>query len=179
MLNLINKFAAFLAIGVIGYLIYSASGQPASNLADKKEKDSLEVTKKMLYPVFIKPQSHSSGINRDPFEAGNDGYDGGQSIDYISSGSDEMKSSGELRGIIMDENGRKMALIGDKVYSVGSKVSLPDSEELWQIDSIDKESVVLGCNGQIKVLRIINTQPDFKDLDLNPQIKQQEKEQAE
>ena len=179
MLNLINKFAVFFAIGVIGYLMYGALSGSASSLAEKKEKVASEITKKMLYPVFIKPQANASGINRDPFETGNDSYDNSQYADYLSSSDEQTKSSGELRGILMEEDGRNMAYIGNQVYGVGSKIILPDSEQLWQIDSIDKESVVLGCNGQMKILRILNKPADFNNLGLNPQDERQEKEREQ
>ncbi len=179
MLNLINKFAVFFAIGVIGYLMYGALSGSASSLADKKEKAASEVTKKLLYPVFIKSQAHASGINRDPFETGNESYDSSRYADYLSSSDEQTKSSGELRGILMEEDGRNMAFIGNEVYGVGSKIVLPDSEQLWQIDSIDKESVILGCNGQMKILRIPNKTVDFNNLDLNMQNESQEKERAQ
>ncbi len=180
MLDKLNKFASFIAIGVIGYLTYSALSEPSSNLIEQKSKDPVEITKKMLSPVLIQPQADTSWINRDPFETGKENYTGSsQYVDVNSSLVDEAKSSGELMGILTDDDGHALAFIGGKIYSAGSQVQLPDSPELWQIDSIEDESVLLRCNGQETVLRIINKLPDYNDTGTVLQSELQAKEQRQ
>ena len=72
MLHLINKFAPYIAIGVIGCLAYSSFETTGVSLAGE-EKEVPSISAKLLSPKFIEPVNHASPANRDPFVIGTDG----------------------------------------------------------------------------------------------------------
>jgi hypothetical protein len=60
------KFAPLAALGLLGYLIYTAVDAGEISLSQTKEQPT--VTKAMLHPALVTPQSHASPVGRDPFE---------------------------------------------------------------------------------------------------------------
>jgi hypothetical protein len=167
MLKMLNKFVSFLAIGIIGYLTYSSLNEPASSKAEEG-KALPNITKKMLSPVFVEPQAYASPANRDPFTSSWDKYI--NSAAAMSRSKGNSAPSGEtvdfpqkLMGIIGDANGQRLASIGGEVYGVGSSVTLEDSNEIWQVISIESESVILTRNGQRAVLKIADNNNDSND----------------
>lgn len=60
------KFAPLLALGLIGYLTYSATDVGEAAVTQGKQPPSL--TKAMLHPELVTPQNHASPAGRDPFE---------------------------------------------------------------------------------------------------------------
>ncbi len=166
MINILNKFALFIAIGIIGYLAYSSLKEPASSLAGES-KEIPVVTKKMFIPVFVTPENRSSPVSRDPFNVGGDsnvspldslagkkvGADNGTNADF----------PGKLMGIISGADRQQLALIGGEIYGVGSSIKLPNSNETWRVDAINEESVLLTCNEMRTVLKISNGYSDPND----------------
>lgn len=59
MMNIMNKSALFIAIGIIGYLMHSVLNLPASAPAGEG-KEIPAITGKMLNPAFLEPQAHAS-----------------------------------------------------------------------------------------------------------------------
>jgi hypothetical protein len=60
------KFAPLAALGLLGYLIYTAVDAGEISLSQNKGQPT--VTKAMLHPELVTPQSHASPVGRDPFE---------------------------------------------------------------------------------------------------------------
>jgi hypothetical protein len=185
MLTILNKYVLFVAIGVIAYLTYSGLSEPVSALVKEESNEIPILPKQMLNPVFIEPEPHASPVDRNPFIVG--GADGFDSTDrtaeqQVSDGpaADSRENrdfSGELMGIIIGNDGQRLALIGGEIYSVGSFVSLSDSDKLWQIYSIKDESIVAVSNGQQTVLKISNICTDYNDLnDVDTDITKAEKQ---
>ena len=162
MLNLLNKFAPFLAIGVIGYLAYSSFEKTGLSLAGE-EREVPVISGKLLSPQFIEPANHASPANRDPFVIGKEGLSS-SSIFYGTEGS-KINNSGDdkivnfperLMGIFTGSDGQSMAMIGTEVYSIGSPVVTADSNQPWRVNLIGEDRVILTCNGVKAVLKISN-----------------------
>jgi hypothetical protein len=167
MLKMLNKFVSFLAIGIIVYLTYSSLNEPASSKAEEG-KALPNITKKMLSPAFIEPKAFASPADRNPFVASWDKYI--NSAAAMSRLKGDSSPSGEtvnfpqkLMGILSDANGQSLAMIGSEVYGVGSSVKLPDSNEIWQVNSIENESVILTRNGLRAVIKIADNYNDSND----------------
>jgi len=186
MLKILNKFAAFIAIGIIGYLTYSSLNEPASSMAGES-KELPVITKKMLNPVFLEPQQHASPADRDPFDVNWDRYfkdsDSNEMGKLVSgpaggpvSDSNNVRFPDELMGILTGADGQGLALIGSEVYGVGSSVKQSGSDRLWQVSAIEDESVTLTCNGQRIVLKISGACTDYNDVQENITQTEEQKE---
>jgi hypothetical protein len=182
MLKILSRFAAFVVIGIVGYLTYSSLSEPASSLAGVG-KEIPAVTKKMLNPVFLEPQEHASPADRDPFDASWDRYfdlSASDEVKKISSGSvsdgNNVHFPDELMGILTGADGQRLALIGSEVYGVGSLVKQSGSDRSWQISSIEDESVILTCNELRTVLKISDVYSDYNDVQKNISEAQEQKE---
>lgn len=161
MIQMLNKFAVFIVIGCIGYLTYSSlSGAASKTAAEGKELPV--VTKKMLNPVYVEPQKHASPIERDPFDVDWDRYitlaaseEKENTAGPVADGNN-IRFPDELMGIITGTDGKQLALIGKEVYGIGAMIKQTDSNRVWQVTAIRNESVVLTCNGQQTVLKILD-----------------------
>ena len=60
------KIAPFVALGVMGYLVYSLLDVEAAPASGGKEPPS--IPKSMLQPSLVVAQNHASPAGRDPFE---------------------------------------------------------------------------------------------------------------
>ncbi|MFA5293672.1 MAG: hypothetical protein WC496_11665 [Phycisphaerae bacterium] len=161
---MLNRFAVFIIIGVIGYLAYSSLNEPVSTKA-AENKNIPVITKKMISPVLIEPENRASPIDRDPFASSWNNIS--PVVSRQVGGSDDNSKnpafSEKLMGILGGSDGQNLALIGGEVYGVDSSVNLSDSGEPWQVSSIDDESVVLTRDGIRKVLRITDNYNDTND----------------
>jgi len=164
MLEILNRFGVFIVVGVIGYLAYSTLNEPTSTKA-AESKEMPVITKKMISPVLLEPENRASPIDRDPFASSWDSMSpvvSGQLANSSDNGKNTAFSE-KLMGILSGADGQQLALIGGEVYGVGSPVKLSDSEEPWQVNSIDDESVVLTRNELQKVLKITDNSNDSDD----------------
>ncbi|OHB58572.1 MAG: hypothetical protein A2173_07305 [Planctomycetes bacterium RBG_13_44_8b] len=166
MLTLLNKFVFFIAVGVIAYLTYTAVSKTSLNLQDKEDAIPI-ISQEMLTPALIEPQADCSPVGRDPFvvyEADSLNASSFIAAQRVAAGGDDEDSAGQLMGIIIGDDGRRLALIDGQIYSVGALIKMPDSDELWQIYSIDDKSVVLTSNGKQTVLKILDIYADYDDF---------------
>lgn len=173
MLKILDKFALFIVIGVVGYLTYSSLSEPASSPAGGG-KEVPVITKKMLNPVFIEPQDRASPVSRDPFNLEGDRYSGLSASAEVKESASGTAADGnnvhfpdELMGILTGADGQRLVLIGGEVYGVGSLVKRSDSDRLWRVSSIESESAILTCNGLRTVLKIPNFFSDYNDVQKN------------
>ena len=169
MLHLINKFAPFIAIGVIGYLAYSSFESTGLSLAGE-EKEVPSISAKLLSPKFIEPVNHASPANRDPFVIGTDSrftsayLNGTEGTNKNSGGENTVDFPERLMGIFTGSDGQSLAMIGTEVYSVGSPVVTADANQPWRVSAIGEDKVILTCNGAKAVLKISNDVNDFNDV---------------
>ena len=186
MLKILNRFATFIVIGIIGYFTYSSLNEPSSSLAGGGGgKEMPVITKKMLNPVFLEPQEHASPADRDPFNVDWDRYfdlSASAEVGKLAAGSvsdgNNVHFPDELMGILTGADGQSLALIGSEVYGVGSLVRQSGSDRLWQISSIEDESVILTCNGLRTVLKISSVCDDYNDVQKNISEAKERKEPA-
>lgn len=171
MLTILSKYISFIAVGVIGYLTYSALNESLSAPIDEYQQVPV-ISKKMISPVFIEPKPHTSPVGRDPFVIVEDGAlsssepsDTRQVSAGVADDREKRDFSGQLMGVVIGNDGRKLALIGGEICSVGSLVELSGSDQLWQLYAIEDQSVVLRSNKQQTILRISNICTDYNDAD--------------
>ncbi|MGA2914643.1 MAG: hypothetical protein ABSE89_01295 [Sedimentisphaerales bacterium] len=169
MMKILNKFAVFIVMGIIGYLAYSSLNGAAAKPAGES-KELPVVTEKMLEPVFLDAKDGASPAGRDPFEVSGFGYadisneaDGNENGGGIIDGNN-VHFPQKLMGILEGDDGQQLALIGGEVYDVGSFVKQPDSNAVWEVSSIENETVILTCKGLRAVLSILDSPADNKDV---------------
>jgi len=171
MMEMLNKFASFIVVGIICYLAYSSVSIAVSKPSGES-KELPAVTKKMLNPVFIEPQDNASPSGRDPFEVGGGGLAGisdstAAEGGFTGSGAvdgNNVRFPDKLMGMLSGDDGQQLALIGGEVYGVGSLVKPSDSNALWQVSSIENETVILTYNGLRAVLKIQDVEADYNDI---------------
>lgn len=166
MLTILNKFVWLIAIGVIAYLTYTALSEDSLNLVTEGEKIPV-ISKEMLNPVLIEPRAYSSPVNRDPFVIGGDSELDSSALGatrQIADSNNSADSVGKLMGIVIGDDGHRLALIDGQIHRIGSLVELADSNEPWQIDSIEDNSVILRSDGQQTILKISNIYSDYNDF---------------
>ena len=180
MLTILNRFVLFIAIGVIAYLTYSALSRDSLILDSEDEKIPI-ISQEMLTPIFIEPQAYASSVDRNPFIVANDGDLDSSAVQRVTDktvgSSNNTDSVGKLMGILIGDNGYRLALIDGQIHGVGSLVKLSDSGPLWQIYEIEDKSVILTSNGQQTVLKISNVCTDYDDSnDIGTDIMEVEKQ---
>ncbi|MBN1787221.1 MAG: hypothetical protein JW806_02370 [Sedimentisphaerales bacterium] len=156
MLEIVNRFVLFIAMGVIGYLTYTALSETAIKL-EKGAEEMPKDLKKILVPAFVESHLHNSPVNRNPFIIGKDDYFNPATSTLAKQSGKKAASKnsvGKLMGIVIGADGHRLALIDSEIRRVGSLVELPDSDALWEIQSISDKEVVLTNEGKQVVLRI-------------------------
>ena len=169
MMKMLNKFGVFIIIGVVGYLAYSAVNR-AKPAAVNQTKEIPVISKKMLSPVFIEPANHGHTARKDPFDVSWDSYfedsssATGQLDDQPGNDDNRANSQQKLMGILNGSDGQQLALIDGEVYGIGSFIRVSDSNEMWLVNSINEDSVVLTYNGLQTILRIDGDSNDNSDM---------------
>lgn len=170
MLQRLDKFAPFIVLALLGYVTYSVVQEP--NACAQEGKKPPQITKRMLTPVPITATANASPANRDPFEVAWASYrDPGKYVEPTSKPTTRPASqpttkpttapaplgppalAGRLRGVYVGGDLR-MAVIGDKLYKVGSLVEGIDPMTCWRVVAISNERVVLQFQKTRRVLRI-------------------------
>ena len=62
MLEMLDKFSIYIAIGILGYLTYTTFEKTGLDI--DVEKELPVITKKMLRPELIEPNNHASPVGR-------------------------------------------------------------------------------------------------------------------
>lgn len=175
MMKIVNKLGVFIVIGCIVYLTYTAMN--ASSLSQSQGKELPVITNKMLNPEFLEPEAHASPADRDPFDGDADsGGNNNLKTDPNSANETKMSSDAnnisfpeKLRGTLAGRDGRRLALIGSEVYGVGSQIKIGDSNSMvWQVVSIEDESVILSHNGVQEILRFSDEAKDSNEGEQKP-----------
>jgi hypothetical protein len=154
MLEMLDKFSVYIAIGILGYLTYTAFEKTGLDIDVDKELPV--ITKKMLRPELIEPNDHASPVGRDPFEVDWATYFDISEMTGIIDSTDETiverrnipPFEKRLMAILTAGDGKDAALIEGKVYEVGSLIDGTDPETCWKIDAIKKDEVIVTL-GQI------------------------------
>jgi hypothetical protein len=154
MLEMLDKFSVYIAIGILGYLTYTTFEKTGLNIDVDKELPV--ITKKMLKPELIEPKNHASPAERDPFEVDWATYFDISEMTGIINSTDETiieqrnvkPFEKRLMAILTAGDGGGAALIEGKVYEVGSLIDGTDPKTCWKVDEIKKDEVIVTL-GQI------------------------------
>jgi Tfp pilus assembly protein PilP len=136
----------------------------------------------MISPAFVEPRAYASPADRDPFSAGWDKYvdpmAATKQLPADSPVKENVNFPLKLMGVLSDANGQRLAMIGSEVYGVGSSLKVPDSNELWKVNSIESESVILTRNNLRAIVKIADDYNDSNNVTKDNSETQGQKESA-
>jgi len=170
MLQRLDKFAPYIVMALLGYVTYSVVQEPDACANEGKKPP--QITKRMLTPAPVTATANASPADRDPFEVAWASYrDPGKSVEPASQPATRPTSqpttkpttapaplgppalASRLRGVYMGGDLR-MAVIGDKLYKVGSLVGGADPKTCWRVVAIANDRVVLEFRKTRRVLKM-------------------------
>lgn len=172
MLQRLDKLAPYALVLILGYLTYTAVIQAGSGLVDQKYLP--EITSEMLAPVFIEPTAHASPIDRDPFEV--------EWSSYLKHDKEPPATTQpattqpttrpattqpttrpaeipppalpeRLSAVFLGQEFH-IAVIGQRIYKVGSTIGGSDPRKCWRIEAIADDHVVIGFGNIHRVLQV-------------------------
>ena len=187
MLEMLDKFSVYIAIGILGYLTYTTFEKTGLDIDVDKELPV--ITKKMLKPELIEPNDNASPVGRDPFEVDWATYFDISEITGIidSTGETVIKRPNvlpfdkRLMAILTARDGGGAALIEGKVYEVGSLIGGTDPSTCWKVDAIKKDEVIVTLGKISNTLKISqnSTQEEFIEYEVEEPIEPETQEEAE
>jgi len=170
MLQRLDKFAPYIVLALLAYVTYGVVQEPDACANEGKKPP--QITKRMLRPVPITATANASPAGRDPFEVAWASYrDPGKHVERTPKPTTRPTSQpttkpttapaplrppalvGRLRGVYVGGDLR-MAVIGDKLYKVGSLVAGTDPKTCWRVVAISNDRVVLEFQKTRRVLRL-------------------------
>jgi hypothetical protein len=160
MLEMLDKFSVYIAIGILGYLTYTTFEKTGLDIDVDKEMPV--ITKKMLKPELIEPNDYASPVGRDPFEVDWATYfDISEMTGIIDSANETvierrnvLPFDKKLMAILTAGNGEGAALIDGKVYEVGSLIDGTNPNTCWKVDAIKKNEVIVTLGQTSNTLKI-------------------------
>jgi hypothetical protein len=180
MLEMLDKFSVYIAIGILGYITYTTFEKTGLDL--DMDKELPVITKKMLRPELIEPGDHASPVGRDPFEVDWATYFDISEIAGITDSTGEtiveqrdvLPFDKRLMAILTSGDGGGAALIEGKVYEVGSLIDGTDPNMCWKVDAIKKDEVIVTLGQISNTLRISQnpTQEEIIDSEMQQETEQ-------
>jgi len=175
MLRRLDKLAPVALVLMLGYLTYTTVVQGHSGLTEQRRLP--KITEEMLNPVFVEATDHASPVDRDPFEVGWASYLQYAGPRHATSQPATTQPAtqpatrpaappatrpaeapppalpGRLSGVFLGQDLR-IAVIGQRIYKVGSIIGGDDPRRCWRIEAIEPDHVIIRFGGVRRVLRI-------------------------
>lgn len=174
MLQRLDKLGPYALVLVLGYLTYTTAIESHPGLT--QGQSTPEISAGMLKPTLIEPTGRASGVDRDPFEVEWASYlihaEARRATSQPASTQPAKPATrpaeppktrpatiplppvpDRLSGVFLGRAVR-IAVIGPRIYKVGSLIGGSDPATCWQIEAIEVGHVVIRFGDVRRVLRI-------------------------
>jgi hypothetical protein len=171
MLQRLDKFAPWIALGLLGYLTYSAISEGLPKAAEGK--DPPRISKGQLTVKLTPATAHASPVDRDPFEVAWSSYLTRTAIGQPTSvpsrqptvpttslpATPELPPLPQALGAVYIGEDLRLVVIDEVLYKPGSLIRGNDPSRCWRVESVEENRVTLRFGSEVRTLLMVHGSP--------------------